>query len=330
VNGQISGHGARHFITGLLEVIWIVDCLTADGEHGKRGRIGLLPHGRLGGEASDDFACNLATLFLVAEHHLSLFQTPSKNSIVQGSRAYTQFLRPFMREPERFGETLPKIDAATDENRIGLILGNRGCGAAMRATVAGFVTSGIYDLLAVLTTSHGHPDALAGAFAVVTVASHLKAKEAADGQEIIEEAVKGAKIGETLARLLAILLQTDGDSESRLACRLRRIPEMSDEDIYLEDGFDIIGTSALFVVPAAIKLLIEFMEHRSIRHVVERALEVGGDPDTLATIASSLSYCADASILKEARTVGAKRGLRFPTKVSDEVSALVASALARQ
>ncbi len=301
------------FCSDLLRLVWAVDSLTARGEHGRRGVPGGLSVLGGPGEPSDDFLANAAMFHLCQSSEMLLGVPPTRSSVYALGRAYIGFLKPHMLIPEKFGRVTAKLLEADEQEHITLVLGNKGCGSAMRAVSTFLLTHDIYQMFSLFLVTHAHPESLAGAYSVAWCARSIL-EDGPSSSKLESRAIRGAGIGDAFGRLAHSLFTDATPHDARdLGARISEVLHGGEGELHFYQGHEVTGTSAFFVVPAAMFLVHQFQRDRSLKRLLDRAVEIGGDPDTIATIAASLAYCLDPrGVLEEIEVISRDYGLRIP------------------
>jgi ADP-ribosylglycohydrolase len=192
----------------------------------------------------------------------------------------------FLGHKEVYGRTLPEIFKSKGSEYLELIIKHSTCGAAMRAPVLGFIGAGNHRLFCLSAMTHLHPEAVAGAFAVVYSVNALKRSKS-----FIDYALRGSDIGEGLAE--------DYLSSVGKGVEYAHLPEIIEKVLSTNEPYSSIkdvkkeGIETRFVVPASFLVVRDALSldnpESALRYLVEKSFEIGGDPDTICSISTGLA-----------------------------------------
>lgn len=262
------------------------DLLGSSGEHYEKGHAVTFINSvcRASHTFSDDFmeslamaqmcdtvySLDLATLMKVRD----VFYDLLKGHFEKASLTYSPWFRPL-------------FESGTKEEYLKIIAGHASCGAAMRAAVLGAMDIPSATVAPLLFCSHAHPEAVEGGYFVYGFA-----REAVKGTGFpaaLQAGFKAADEGWALACdfLAGHGLKGEGQRLQPLYDKVRRTedPYATITDIAEE------GIETRFVVPAALSLVeraCQLSVDKGVAHVVEGSLLIGGDPDTICSIAMGL------------------------------------------
>ncbi|MCB9963507.1 MAG: ADP-ribosylglycohydrolase family protein [Rhodospirillales bacterium] len=174
---------------------------------------------------------------------------------------------------------------------LDIIYGHGSCGAAMRAAV--LAADGVEDEQAfnLLLITHGHTEALEGGMWVKGMAD-----AAIDGRDF-NACLRGARDKSRAARTRA----ADFHADNGLPSQLETVPpfeQFIQDTLSADDPYATIcdiaeeGIETRFVVGAVMHVLRQIwdrgMPEQDIPYLVAKSLEIGGDPDTICSIAMGL------------------------------------------
>ncbi|MCB9989887.1 MAG: ADP-ribosylglycohydrolase family protein [Rhodospirillales bacterium] len=285
------GH-APSAVPAFLYFTFCGDLLGSSGEHYEKGRDVSLHDAafRASHTASDDFMESLAMSLMAGnDYDLSL------SSLMRArDDLYTHLEAHF----ERFAMTYspwfrPLFDAATEDAFLAVTAAHSSCGAAMRSGVLGAMDVPPERILPLMLCSHAHAGAIEGAFLISGMARY-----AAEAQNPGFEAAFDAGLAEAAAgrALLADFLETVGMAlpEEKKEAEYKRLVDSvfaADDPYATIKDISVEGIETAFVVPAALYLLkgaCAAGDKAGVRHIIEGGLRIGGDPDTICSIAMGL------------------------------------------
>lgn len=263
------------------------DLLGASGEHYQKGEPISFQSAVLKASHSfsDDFMESLAMALLLHERFdtdlpalmklRDRFYDILKDHFESASLTYSPWFRPL-------------FEASTPAEYLPIIAGHASCGAAMRAGVLGATATDLSICAPLMLCSHAHAEALEGAYLVYGFARAC-AENIGDFDKALAAGYECAVDGWALAMdfLQRNGLQGTGQRIKPLYEKVRqtRDPYATITDITAE------GIETRFVVPAALWLVEQaaaLPPRVGVTKIVEGALHIGGDPDTICSIAMGL------------------------------------------
>lgn len=208
----------------------------------------------------------------------------------------------------------PLFESRTTDDFLKIIAGHASCGAAMRVGVLGATATEIQRMEPLLLCSHAHAEALEGAYLVYgfTRACAEGAGDFATALRVgYEYAGQGWSLAENFLRRHGLTPEGQRIQPLYEKVRLHEDPYATIEDIAEE------GIETRFVVPAALWLVEQaaaLPPPAGIAKIVEGALEIGGDPDTISSIAMGLY-----GQLAGAPAYAALAAVQLPNPVRDDL-----------
>lgn len=182
----------------------------------------------------------------------------------------------------------PLFESRTPDDFLKIIAGHASCGAAMRIGVLGATLTDPDRMDPLLLCSHAHAEALEGAYLVYGFT-----RACAEGSGDFATALRaGYAYAEQGWGRAGDFLQRHG-----LAPQGQRIRPLYEKVRLQEDPYATIediaeeGIETRFVVPASLWLVEQASSlppAAGIVRIVEGALEIGGDPDTICSIAMGM------------------------------------------
>lgn len=204
----------------------------------------------------------------------------------------------------------PLFEARTAEEFLPVIAGHASCGAAMRAGVLGALGLAPEKAAPLLLCSHAHAEALEGAYLVYGFARAVTEGER-DFEQALALGYRQAAYGWDLAENF---LRRQGHKAQgrRIRDLYTLVQETSDPYATIADIREE-GIETRFVVPAALWLVEQasfLPADEGVAHIVEGALRIGGDPDTICSIAMGLY-----GLLAGDKAAAALSVIRMPQKI---------------
>lgn len=294
-----------------LRSVWLGDMGCSGGEHGIPGRR-LDAERILKGRAhlfSDDLVMSIATWNII--NRITEGNLSGGAGITTLRQEFHTLVRPyFARNPRQFGTSFPRLLGAEGEADV-IAARNRGPGAAMRVGSIALAETASDELAeAAISLTHLHPEGMGGAFAVYRAARELY-RHRGDFAGALQEAGAGARYGQevAVARIKSAGLAVPS---------YKRIDEVMTQVFEAGDAYHRMGSgdslvSAAFVVPAVFVVLAKALTaNEFVRSILEEAFAIGGDPDTIASIAMSLGY-----LLRPAQVTAETDGLLAQYQIPD-------------
>jgi hypothetical protein len=209
---------------------------------------------------------------------------------------------------ERYSPDYPRLFAARDlMEYYQVIVKHSNSGGAMRSGLLGYSGASDHDHFALVGMTHLHPEAVSAAFAVSSAVQAARAGAAP--RTLRKEALAGARQGGTMAREFAERevgqLPPGGSIEDRLLKVLDSRDPCWGVESMAKDGIE-----SHFVIPAAISVAMQAIKlspASAVRYVVEQAISIGGDPDTIGSIGMGIV------------------GAYFGARLTSEIDAVLAS-----
>lgn len=272
-----------------LKFTWFGDLACSSGPHYVRGEkkslAEILSHLEKG--YSDDLIENLACWALKDTIPAPL----SLRALYDLMGAFQDLIGEHYEENRiRYSPDYPRLFGVQHlEEYAQVILAHSNCGGAMRSGLLGYGGVSAPTLFALVAMTHLHPEAVSGAFAV----SH--AVQAAQGgalpEMIRQQALVGARQGWTMAR--DFIAQEIGpvSVNGSIEERMQHVFESGDPCWGVED-MAAEGIETRFVIPAAVLVATQATElsaREALRFIVEQAIAIGGDPDTIGSIAMGIA-----------------------------------------
>lgn len=187
----------------------------------------------------------------------------------------------------------PLFEADTVEDYLAITAQHASCGAAMRAGVMGAMGMSETRALPLFLLSHAHVEAIEGAYLVYGFVKAAMQTPGITFDGALEEGYRTAEWGRSEA---LAFLRAHGLEEDQVTC-----PQMRGHcaSVFLKkDAYATIsdiaeeGIETRFVVPAALYVTARAAafedEEQAVKSLVERGLKIGGDPDTICSIAMGM------------------------------------------
>lgn len=263
------------------------DLLGSSGEHYEKGQaVSFISAAcRASHTFSDDFMESLAMAQMYSNPYgttlpelmkvRDVFYDLLKGHFEKASLTYSPWFRPL-------------FESNTVDEYLKIIAGHASCGAAMRAAVLGALDCDGDVVAPLMLCSHAHPEALEGAYFVYGFAQ-AAAKGPAGFAEALAAGFKKAEQGWALSCDFLAQHGLEGEGQ-RLRPLYEKVKQTSDPYATITDIAEE-GIETRFVVPAALWLVEQacgLSADKGVAHVVEGALQIGGDPDTICSIAMGL------------------------------------------
>lgn len=263
------------------------DLLSSGGEHYEKGyKMSLGEAIRIANRHySDDFSeslamwqlkdrkwkCDLASLMAQREKFLDVIR--------QHYKAYGQQYSPW--SEAIFEEQDLKEYAA-------LLAGHTSCGVAMRATALAPTSLTLEQILPFFLITHANTQAVSGGYYILGMArAFIKGLEFEDAMLSAEEAEKK---GRELALVFLEKNALPNPKDIKPSASVHEVLESSDPYSVIKT-IEKEGIETHFVVACAMLVLNEIERknpENGAVYIILRALEIGGDPDTIASIAMGL------------------------------------------
>lgn len=169
---------------------------------------------------------------------------------------------------------------------LDILAGHSSCGAAMRAAVMASDNLSNEQALSLFLLSHAHTESIEGGYMVMGMARAFIAGEgfAAALEQGKAAAAWGRKAVQNFQRNNGLNIQ-----------EFAPLAQAVDKVLKTGDAYSVIsdiaeeGIETRFVIPAALLLVRDAMESaEGVAHVVTESLRIGGDPDTICSIAMGL------------------------------------------
>lgn len=210
---------------------------------------------------------------------------------------------------DRYSPDYPRLFATKDlAGYYQVIVEHSNSGGAMRSGLLGYAGVSDLDHFALVGMTHLNPEAVSGAFAVSRTVQ--AAKGGATPNTLREQALAGARQGGAMAR--EFIKREVGELPPNGSIDDRMVKVFDSQDPC--SGVESMATEGIetrFVIPAAIWVAtqaIDLSPSSALRYVVGQAIAIGGDPDTIGSIAMGI--------------VGAHFGARLSSEI-DKVLATV-------
>ena len=189
----------------------------------------------------------------------------------------------------RYSPDYPRLFTARDlMEYYQVIVKHSNSGGAMRSGLLGYGGGSDHDHFALVGMTHLNPEAVSGAFAISRTVQ--AAKGGAMPKTLRKRALAGARQGATMAREFAerevSQLPPGGSIEDRMLNVFDSRDPCSGVESMATDGIE-----SRFVIPAAIWVAMQAVDlspGSALRYVVEQAIAIGGDPDTIGSIAMGI------------------------------------------
>ena len=181
------------------------------------------------------------------------------------------------------------FNAATTHDYGEVLRAHSSCGAAMRAAVLAADGHDDVSALPYFLISHAHQEAIEGAYAILGLA------RAAKGGFAFDQALQKAETDMAAGRRLCANFQKGQgwtpDNFQPFAPLIAQVLKTNNPYVTIE-SIEEEGIETRFVVPAAILCLRDGLkiddDMGGLAHIISKGLEIGGDPDTICSIASGL------------------------------------------
>lgn len=176
----------------------------------------------------------------------------------------------------------------TLDEYLEVTLHHTNCGGAMRSASLAYGGASPAEHEALVGMTHLYPESLAGAMAVYSAVLALKG--GGTMEDAWEEATRAAERGDDRARELIRAWGKEPGPPGRMASQLRNVRSHRDPAFGVTD-WRAEGITTRFVVAAAMHVAAEAIPlgpARALRHVVEQGIAIGGDPDTIGSMAMGL------------------------------------------
>jgi hypothetical protein len=278
-----------------LRFTWFGDFACSYGEHYVPGA--PLPFEQImklvNKEHSDDLVENLACWALRD-------QVPRAVSLEAWrelcGRFYELIKGHYLENPVRYSPDYPALFAARDEGEyFRVITHHTNCGGAMRSASLGYGGATLDEHLALVGMTHLYPESLAGAFAIYEAVRALKAGGGTAGMW----AAAAQASAEWEVKAAGLIRGWGGEPQpSRMLQQVRDVQRSGNPAFGITDWY-AEGITTRFVIPAAMQIAADALPlgpAGALRHVVEQGIAIGGDPDTLGSLAMALvgSHFGDA------------------------------------
>lgn len=189
----------------------------------------------------------------------------------------------------RYSPDYPRLFAAKDlADYYEVIVKHSNSGGAMRSGLLGYNGASDHDHFALVAMTHLNPEAVSGAFAVSRTVQ--AAKGGATPKIIRQQALAGARQGWAMAidfiKREVGHLPTSGSIEDRML----KVFD-SENPCWGVESMGTEGIETRFVIPAAIWVAtqaVDLSAREALRYIVEQAIAIGGDPDTIGSIAMGI------------------------------------------
>ncbi len=264
------------------------DILGSSGPHCKKGRKTGFENAlkRAARNCSDDVMQSLA----MYEMRESAYSTELPD-LIKAQTAFREILAPhYNRQPEDYSPWFRK--PVSKETFLKDIAEHASCGAAMRAGILGATRTPREKALPLLLCTHAHPEAIEGAFRVYGMIKHLTETEDRKTGLISLPDAAGADTNWAYDQTCAFLKTNGAKIPPPSAEKTRPSILIKNADIYAQiTDIETEGTQTRFVVPAALMILqraLSMDTKSAVRHIACESLRVGGDPDTICSIAMGL------------------------------------------
>lgn len=261
------------------------DLLGASGEHYQKGKpISFEEARRISSQNfSDDFMESLAM------HQMRDMQISIEPSQLMTARDHFHEL--IAEHFQKMSLTYsPWFGALFNATMIGdyldILIAHSSCGAAMRAAVMASDGLSNEQALPLFLLSHAHTEAIEGGYMVLGLARGLMAGQPFSAALELGKAAAlwGRKAVQNFQRNNGLPMQ----EFAPLSQAVDRVLKTGDAYSVISDIAEE-GIETRFVVPAALLLVRDAARDRGgIAHIVTESLRIGGDPDTICSIAMGL------------------------------------------
>ncbi|MCI5059622.1 MAG: ADP-ribosylglycohydrolase family protein [Alphaproteobacteria bacterium] len=263
------------------------DILGSSGEHYEKGKpISLeVAASKTNAHYSDDFSESLAMYQLVGKRWKTDLQ-----SLIVGRDEFLNLIRQhYIAYGLQYSPWAAALFEETKVERYGVLIAHhKGCGAAMRAAALAPHSLSSDEVFPFFLITHAHPEAITGAYMVWGYARALLERKTFDVaySEACEYAIQGRDM------VLSFLDKNNLPVDERI-CPVeatKKVIETGDPYAMISDIKEE-GIDTAFVVSSSFLILHEVngkTVEDGVRYVVERGLEIGGDPDTICSITMSL------------------------------------------
>jgi ADP-ribosylglycohydrolase len=272
-----------------LRFTWFGDFACSSGEHYEPGnKLSFEQILKLvNKDHSDDLVENMACWIIRP-------QVPARVSAFDWQnlcwKFYDYIKEDYLKAPVRYSPDYAQLFASQDESDyIRVITHHDNCGGAMRSASLAWGGATPHEHLSLAGMTHLHPEALSGAYALYEAVRALKA--GASVAELWDAAFEAAWQGEKQSAEIMEAWNVTG-MHSSLTLQWLRDAHRHNDPRYSITDWRGEGISTRFVVSGAMQIAAEAMRRDpkdALRFVVERAIEVGGDPDTLGSMSMALA-----------------------------------------
>ncbi len=280
-----------HKDTKLPESLFFTFCgdiLGSSGEHYEKGSSITFFEAteRASLSFSDDYMESLA-MFLMKDADIPL----ECNGLIKAKKDFFDLIADhFEALAQTYSPWFSAIrDANSQDNYLDVVMNHGSCGAAMRAAVLAAEHVSDEQAFKLFLLTHGHTESIEGGFWVKGYA------EAAIEGQSFEECVKNAAEKSDLGRKLILDFQKTAGRKPEPHTALNHFVSkvLEQDDPYASiDNIVEEGIETRFVVGAVAHVLSSLHDRGSvdkdIPSLITRSLEIGGDPDTICSIAMSL------------------------------------------
>lgn len=266
------------------------DILGSGGEHYKKGRDLTLNNAvhTANLHYSDDYSESLA-MHQLAERGWTCGTDPA--SLIKGRDEFLEIIRGhYIAYGQQYSPWAAALfEERKPENYAVLLALHSSCGAPMRAAALAPHHLNLEEILPYFLITHANLQAIEGAYMVWGFARAVL--EGCGFQRAYERSLQIAQDGRRLAG--AFLKQYGLPVKKDQSVTGAVIKVLARKDPYaVTDNMPEDGIESHFVVSSAMLILSE-IENRELaqngaRHVVERSLKIGGDPDTICSITMAL------------------------------------------
>jgi len=192
-------------------------------------------------------------------------------------------------ETIHYSPDYPTLFATTTPDQyLGVTIRHTNCGGAMRSASLAYGGASAAEHEALVGMTHLYPESLAGAQALYDAILALKDGHAME--DAWHSAMQGAVEGEARARDLIAAWGKDPGPPGRMADQLQAVHISGNPAHGIVDWY-AQGITTRFVVAAAMQVADEAIRlgpARGLRHVVEQGIAIGGDPDTIGSMAMAM------------------------------------------
>ena len=272
-----------------LRFTWFGDFACSSGTHYVPGN--QLPFEQIlkivNKEHSDDLVENMAC-WIVRN------QVPAEPSIFGWQnlcwKFYDYIKDDYLRDPVRYSPDYPQLFAnQKEDNYLKVITHHTNCGGAMRSASLAFGGGTSQQHLALVGMTHLYPESLAGGFALYEAVRTIKSGGSIP--EMWDAALEAANLGEQKAVEIMESWNITGVEHGQMVKWLKDAHQHDDPRCNIRDWRGE-GITTRFVVSTAMQIAAEAMQRDpkdALRYVVERGIEIGGDPDTLGSMGMALT-----------------------------------------